>query len=227
MIEGKLGVFNDPDFQRAGEAIAKRGIFAGCALDKFAATAKDLFHIAYDTGLDKRHCVLEVGGGCLRTGVWFIDFLEQSNYCCIEPNKKMLNAGKDVFLDENRLAKAPLFNHNEDFDLSVFKKEIDWVVGYSIWSHCSRAQIIHIIDQASSMGSRLLFSFAPVHPRRPEYTGEGWTGISHNSDTKGIAYHRVEWLLEVCVTRKMKPFVIPAVTGAQLWLYAHHASMGD
>lgn len=220
MIEGRLGVFVDTRFQAIGEQIDSRGVFVGCALDKFASTARDMFLIACDTGLQPGHQVLEIGAGCLRTGVWFIDFLHPGGYCGIEPNTRMLDAGRDLILRHQHQAREPSFDANTEFDFSVFGRKFDWVVGYSIWSHCSKDQITRSVRGAAEMQARLLFSFAPAHPRRPEYQGERWIGISHESSEKGIAYHHPDFLMSVCREYGLSPYIIPAVTGSQIWLYA-------
>jgi len=220
MLEGKLGRFEDAKFQAIGEQLNDRGIFVGCALEQFSRTAKDLFLIAYDTGLKRDHRVLEVGAGCLRTGCWFIEFLATDRYFGIEPNQPMLDAGIGSLLPEALHQKSPQFSQETDFRFDVFPVSFDWIVGYSIWSHCSRDQIEKMVVQAAAMNSRMLFSFAPAHPRRPAYTGSGWIGKSHVSDTRGIAYHDIDWLIACFTTHSLRAYLLPAVSGAQLWLYA-------
>ena len=180
--------------QAKGRQIEDRGLFVGCPLEIFAETSEDLFLLARSLGLQKTDRVLEVGSGCMRTGMWFVKFLEASHYHGIEPNQEMLAAGRELLLGDLEATRKPSFDHNDRFDLGVFGVKPDWIVAFSVWTHCSKAQIETMIEQAAAFGSRMLVSFAPTHPKRPQYEGDTWIGKSHTSDTKGIAYHDPAYL---------------------------------
>ena len=78
-------------------------------------------------GLARDSDVLEVGSGCLRVGYWFINYLNQGKYRAIEPNARMLDAGRELILDDDTRKKEPHFSCNDDFDFGVFGTSFDFV----------------------------------------------------------------------------------------------------
>ncbi len=220
MIKRVLTKQESSSFQSKGQEIEDRGLFVGCPLEIFAETSQDMFQLARSLGIKSSDRVLEVGCGCLRSGYWFINFLEKNRYFGIEPNVKMLDAGREVLLADLEGARLPKFDHNDRFDLGVFGGSFDWIVAFSVWTHTAKWQIEKMIDYAAASSSKLLVSFAPTHPNRPQYEGETWTGKSHQSQTKGIAYHDPQYLFSRCAQAGLRPYLLQALTISQLWIYA-------
>lgn len=186
-------------FQKAGRSIHDSGIFVGCPIDRFEETARDPLHLARQEGLTVDSNVLEVGCGCLRVGYWFIQYLQKSRYCGIEPNVKMLQAGRKHILGYLESEKAPQLETNDDFDFGVFGRKFDFVIAFSIWSHASKKQISRMLQQFAAGGNahaKFIASFAPSDSGRPDYKGDSWVGRSHKSDKKGTVAHSREWITQ-------------------------------
>jgi SAM-dependent methyltransferase len=91
--------------------------------------------------------VLDVGCGSLRAGYWLIHFLEEANYYGIEPYTEMLQNGLDNILEPGVAeAKKPTFDHNREFDFTVFGVEFDFLLARSIWTHADMAEIEQMLD---------------------------------------------------------------------------------
>jgi hypothetical protein len=193
-------------FQRAGWQIDSRGLFIGCPLDVFEHTAKDLFCLALMEGMARDALVLEIGCGCLRTGYWFVQYLNEERYFGIEPNAKMLDAGRELLLGRLEAEKSPQFSNNEDFDFGVFGRTFDFVVAYSIWSHASKRQIETMLDQfkrTANSGARFITSWIPLRDGMADYQGQSWVGRSHRSDQPGMVAHSRSWLMDAVVSRRL------------------------
>ena len=207
LLGGDPGTPGTSWFQKAGRQIHARGLFVGCPLEVFEYSAKDLFTIALMYGLRRDSMVLEVGCGCLRTGYWFIDYLRPGHYCGIEPNRAMLDAGRELLLGARQAEKAPRFSFNDDFDFDVFGTKFDFVAAYSIWSHASKVQIETMLDsfvRVASPGARFVTSWLVPRIGVPDYDGEGWVGRSHQSDQPGLVGHTREWLTQAATTRGLE-----------------------
>jgi len=184
-------------FLEAGLAIHRRGIFVGCPLDCFELTARDPLCLALMEGLNRDSAVLEVGCGCLRVGYWFIDYLNPGKYCGIEPNARMLDAGRELILGDLAVAKQPRFSLSEDFDFGVFGTAFDYVIAFSIWSHASKEQILAMLDafrRVSRPGAKFVASWFVPRADIPDYYGTTWVGRSHQSDQPGVIAHDPNWL---------------------------------
>ena len=191
-------------FQQAGRQIDARGLFVGCPLHVFEHTARDLFCVALVEGLKRDSRVLEVGAGCLRTGYWFIRFLDAGKYAGIEPHAAMLDAGRNLILGKLEQEKQPLFDTNDTFDFGAFERSFDVVVAFSIWSHASKQQISTMLDQFSIHGApaaKLITSYLPPGPDLPDYLGSEWVGRSHKSRAPGLVGHDPDWMEQAASAR--------------------------
>lgn len=215
-------------FQEAGEEINRRGVFVGCQLPWFEWTSKDLFYLAALEGLTKQSAVLEIGAGCLRTGYWFIRYLEPSMYFGIEPSRDMLAAGLELLLGDLAHEKNPRFDHNADFDFTVFGTQFDFVVAFSIWSHASKRQIERMLDQfvlTGKPGAKLITCWRPARNAREDYTGDDWVGQSHLSNRRGSVAHDRGWIAGAVEARGLSMTLPAAYTTLGLsWLVVTNAS---
>ncbi len=183
---------NIKTYQQLGEKIEKSGVFCGCNIHKFASTSRDPLSIAIRHGLTKSSKVLDIGCGCCRTGYWFIDYLDQGNYHGIEPNVDMLDAGKQILFPLLLDTKAPRFSHNDDFDLSVFNENFDFVIAFSIFSHAPKSAVIKVIRQLHNF-KPCTFLGTVIFPseHKHNYQGEDWVGC-------GTIAHDWKWLSSIC-----------------------------
>lgn len=153
------------------EEIAKRiasetGGFTGGPIDRFGVVGRQTFQSLKATGVRRSSKVLDVGCGALRLGYWLVRFLEPDCYCGLDPNPKYVQAGiKHAIGEKVMKTKRPRFDHNMDFDFSVFGIKFDYVVARSIFSHTSPEQVCTVLesfrDNASDTGI-MLVSYRPL-----------------------------------------------------------------
>jgi len=214
LMRGEAGLRPEPDFevfcswyQQAGRRIHDSGVFVGCPLDLFELTSRDPLCVALMEGLKPGASVLEVGCGCLRSGYWFIRFLDPGRYCGIEPNETMLAAGRQVLLGSLAGEKRPRFSTSDRFDFGEFGERFDFVIAFSIWSHASKAQIGTMLDafvRTANPGAKFVTSWVPARPGAADYQGDAWVGRSHRSDEAGIVAHDEDWLREAATARGLE-----------------------
>jgi hypothetical protein len=160
----------------------------------------------------------------------------------------MLKAGIEKILEPGMVSeKNPQFDHNDEFDFSVFNQVFDFVFARSIWTHVSKKQIEVMLDaflRSSHRGSVFLTSFIPagfhlekgrlLKPRtwfrqglfyRPDYRGDGWVGKSHESDEAGTVGHRFDWIAAQCEKKGLKASKLrhDKFGRHQVWLRIHYA----
>lgn len=199
--------------------------FVGGGLDKFEEAGRAQLIALLQIGLYPESRLLDVGCGCLRGGYWLVHFLSKNCYFGIEPNKAVLDAGKEYLLGEDVLTtKQPRFDGNEDFDFSVFGVEFDFIFARSVWTHAAKSQIEKSLDgfvehttpKALFLTSILL---AGKKSGKSDYAGKGWVGKSHLSNTRGTIGHDYKWIEDQCRSRNLHVKKVSLVDhGKQTWL---------
>jgi hypothetical protein len=122
-------------------------VFTGGPVEEFERVGRHQFITLLGQGLNLNSRVLDIGCGCLRAGYWLIHFLDPDCYFGIEPNRAMLETGLSSLLEPGLAeAKRPRFDHNADFNLTVFGERFDFVLARSIWTHASKTQIETMLD---------------------------------------------------------------------------------
>ncbi|HYM54637.1 MAG TPA: class I SAM-dependent methyltransferase, partial [Solirubrobacteraceae bacterium] len=133
MIEGSL--------QDKSERLATQMFLGGPKRD-FEQVGRLCLEVLLRERLRPSSRVLDVGCGALRVGYWLMRFLDTGCYYGIEPNRKMLETGLEELVEPEVVERAGArFAYNDDFDLSVFGEQFDFVLARSIWTHASKVQI--------------------------------------------------------------------------------------
>ncbi|MGM0884266.1 MAG: methyltransferase domain-containing protein [Bacillota bacterium] len=81
------------------------------------------------------HSLLDVGYSALRGGVYFINYLNNSNYYGIDINQSLIEAGKKELEKADLLNKHPNFLVNEDFQFNLFNQKFDFAITQSVFTH--------------------------------------------------------------------------------------------
>lgn len=190
--------------ERANELEAE-GIFLGGPAELFELAGQKLLITLLSQGLRPSSKVLDIGCGCLRGGYWLIHFLDKGGYFGIEPNVGMLEAGTRLLLEPGLMdLKSPRFDHNADFDFTVFGEKFDYFVARSIWTHASKQQIQTTLDGFSNnatYGGTFLTSYIRPKMFEKEYMGRAWVGKSHESQKAGLVRHSFGWIQTECSKR--------------------------
>jgi SAM-dependent methyltransferase len=212
------------DFSSRVQALSSSGTFLGGPAQDFERVGRAQLATLVCEGAYPTSRVLDVGCGCLRGGYWMIHFLGPRCYYGIEPSRDMLDAGLEHLLEASvREAKKPVFDHNDQFDFSVFETKFDFVVARSIFTHASKAQISRMLDafeEARAPGGVFLASYLPAGPfGGRDYRGKSWVGRSHESDQGGIVRHRLSWIRSECASRGLEARELDyGVINNQRWL---------
>lgn len=193
-------------FMQKAERLEAEGVFLGGRRKHFERAGRKLLITLLSEGLLPDSSVLDIGCGCLRGGYWLIHFLDAGRYCGIEPNTGMLEAGRRILLEPDlEAARQPRFDHNADFDMTVFGCRFDFYVARSIWTHASKAQIAAMLDgfvATANDGARFIVSYKAPSLFRRDYRGSRWVGLSHDpADKIGAVRHSLAWIRKECASR--------------------------
>ncbi len=113
--------------QKRGERLAKKISFLGCGVHRFEKTGRTQLGVLIRHGLNPWSRLLDIGCGALNGGYWAMHFLDPGCYFGIEPNKEMFEAGAEIIPEPDLFAtKSPRFDHNDQYDFSVFGVEFDF-----------------------------------------------------------------------------------------------------
>lgn len=89
-------------------------------------------------GLRPGMTLVDVGCGCLRGGIQFVDYLEPGHYFGVDSNQALLDAGYEVELAaaglQDRLPKQNLLC-TADFELGAFGRRFDMAIAQSVFTH--------------------------------------------------------------------------------------------
>ena len=190
--------------QKRGERLSEVS-YVGCGVYRFEKTGRTELEALIRNGLNPWSKLLDIGCGALCGGYWMIHFLDAGCYLGIEPNRHMFNAGVEHILEPGLLeTKRPGFQHNDQYDFSGFGTKFDYFHAHSIWTHAPKKDIEKMLDgfvQFGNDGARFLTSFKAPRIFRPDYKGDTWVGISHESDQAGICRHSFRWIKQACDSR--------------------------
>jgi SAM-dependent methyltransferase len=91
-----------------------------------------MFDFLVESGLRPEHRLLDFGCGALRLGVWAIDYLGPGNYFGVDSHLESLEAGAAYEIPLHALeSKRPRLLWSQDFALSHFGTQFDWIVDFS------------------------------------------------------------------------------------------------
>jgi SAM-dependent methyltransferase len=146
--------------------IAANALYTGGPIQFFESVGRDCIITLLRNGLRPDHQLLDFGCGTLRLGYWLVRFMDDGHYFGIEPNEKMLQAGKTYSLGTELIErKSPRFSSNADCDFSVFGTRFDFVVARSILTHTTPGMLRKIIQEFhknTTEQGRMLASYWPL-----------------------------------------------------------------
>lgn len=174
--------------QRRAERIAQT-TWLGGPPGQFEQIGRLSFDVLVREGLQPSSRVLDVGCGALRLGYWLMRYLDPGCYYGIEPQQEMLQVGLDQVVEPETVERANAhFQHNDDFDFSVFGETFNYVVARSIWTHTSRSQISRMLSSFAANGSEnavLLTSYKPAS--MAALVGRAWSPAERAASQLSLA----------------------------------------
>jgi SAM-dependent methyltransferase len=93
------------------------------------------FEFIKKRGLLPGHRFLDVGCGCLRGGIHFIQYLNVGNYFGLDINSSLIEAGKLELVSVNCLDKSPNLFVNDKFEFSRFEVKFNFALALSVFTH--------------------------------------------------------------------------------------------
>lgn len=101
-------------------------------------------------GIKPEHKLLDIGCGCLRGGLKFIDYLSSGNYYGSDINESLIRAGK-IEIQEARLSqKNPNLIVDDNFDFSAFNTSFDYMIAFSLFTHLHMNLILKCLKNVYS-----------------------------------------------------------------------------
>jgi SAM-dependent methyltransferase len=129
-------------------------------------------------GLTPGSHVIDVGCGGLRAGYWLMHFLDRGRYHGIEPLRERVDVARAELLEPGlEEQKAPTFDYNLDFDLSVFGVAPRFVLARSVLSHAAKPQIQALLDSFAAVATSDGLLLASYLPADVPANGQGSRGL--------------------------------------------------
>lgn len=167
--------------------------------DVFSATQ---FNLLTSLGLRDEHHLLDIGCGSLRAGRLFIPYLREGCYFGIEPLPWLIKEGINNELGEEIIRlKKPTFSNVDDFTLSTFDTQFDFIIAQSIFSHATQAQISKCMAEARKVMKPDAVFAASFFEGTENYTGNTWTAKAEYTmermrelvEEQGLVFRQIDW----------------------------------
>lgn len=133
------------------------------------------FHLMTALGLREFHYLLDIGCGSLRGGKLFIPYLLPGRYYGVEPERWLVEEGIKQECGEDLVEiKKPTFDCFTDFGFFRFKRQFDFMLAQSIFTHATQAQIRKCLAEAARCMTPSCILAASIMAGPNDYTGTKW-----------------------------------------------------
>lgn len=105
------------------------------------------FDFMLKQGLNISDNLLDVGCGCLRGGIHFVEYLEKKNYCGLDINKSLIEAGKFEIENAGLIQKEPFLIADDNFSVEKFQKKFKFVISVSLFTHLPINMIVRCLSK--------------------------------------------------------------------------------
>jgi SAM-dependent methyltransferase len=146
------------------------------------------FDFIVSRGLRPHHTLVDIGCGCLRGGVHFVNYLDAGKYVGTDLQQSLLDVGYDVELKALRLQhKLPRENLicESDFSIGGRVDTFDYAIAQSVFTHIPLSHIYRCLERvAPAMKPNGLF-YATFFERPADHNH----GRSYTHDRAGVTTH--------------------------------------
>jgi cyclopropane fatty-acyl-phospholipid synthase-like methyltransferase len=101
-----------------------------------------------ESGLKPSHKLLDIGCGCLRGGVHYVNYLQESHYYGLDINASLIEAGKVEVEKSGLAAKKPKLIVDDKFSFDKFGEKFDFMVSVSVFTHLPMNIIVRCLISA-------------------------------------------------------------------------------
>ena len=105
------------------------------------------YNFLIEKGLKPFHKFLDIGCGCLRGGIHYINYLEKGNYYGLDINDSLIQAGIIEIKEAGLENKQPILLVDDQFRLDRFNENFDFIVSISLFTHLPMNIIIRCLSQ--------------------------------------------------------------------------------
>ena len=104
------------------------------------------FNFMLEQGLQPEHKILDIGCGCLRGGIHFIDYLNAGNYYGLDINASLIEAAQREVKQAQLEEKNPNLLVSEQFAINQFQQQFEFMLSVSLFSHLPMNIIIRCLS---------------------------------------------------------------------------------
>lgn len=105
------------------------------------------YNFLLQQGLQSHHKLLDIGCGCLRGGLHFINYLEANRYYGLDVNASLIKAAWQEVKLANLEAKNPHLIVNDKFEIACFQQQFDFMLSVSVFTHLPMNIIIRCLSE--------------------------------------------------------------------------------
>lgn len=143
--------------------------------ETYDAVASNQFSALCRSGIREDHAVLDIGCGSLGAGRLLMAYLLPGRYFGIEPERWLIEAGiREELGREFVRMKQPTFDYNAEFNLGVFRRQFDFLLAQSIFTHTPKNDL----EKCFAEGRRVLkpegLFAATFQEGELDYEGDRW-----------------------------------------------------
>lgn len=141
----KMKGVNDYHLELSKEQIARKAHreFIGGKWDQLGQLQ---FEFMVDRGLRPEHRLLDIGCGCLRGGIHFLRYLDAGNYCGLDINRSLIEAGAHEIEEAGLGRKQARLMVDDSFSFEGFGTTFDLMVSVSLITHLPSNVIVRSLD---------------------------------------------------------------------------------
>jgi len=140
------------------------------------------FDFLVNQGLKPNNTLCDIGCGCLRGGIHFVNYLNKEHYFGIDINQSLLNAAQLELRNAGIADKKPNLLCTDKFDITSFNNKFDYMLAVSVFTHIPMNNILQCLQQVKenlNTNGRFFATFflSPnsIHTRALNHTPGGIT----------------------------------------------------